>query len=214
MSSNNYRFRGINLTSSVVTNLSNVVGSTVTAALNTLNTALGAITSSMVQNLSVVAGATVTNALDTLNGLIAGLTSDDVSNASAVVGVTVSDALDTLNTAVTNTISQDRDFIAVTTINTPQTIPALTAAVTIIRVTNDNINNVLILPTTVFATDSYKIVKVFNEGPATIGVSGGIGPTINGFPVAMELGAGYGAEYQLYDTDAWSVVSGTIQYIP
>lgn len=37
MSSNNYRFRSINLTSTAVTNLSNVLGSSVTDALNNLN---------------------------------------------------------------------------------------------------------------------------------------------------------------------------------
>lgn len=78
MSSNNYRFRGINLTSSVVTNLSNVVGTTVTAALNTLNAALGAITSDMVQNLSAVAGATVTAALNALNTNNPGRGFDDI----------------------------------------------------------------------------------------------------------------------------------------
>lgn len=58
------------------------------------------VTSSMVENLSAVAGATVTAALNTLNTAIGSLTSTSIANASAVAGATVTAALNVLNTAV------------------------------------------------------------------------------------------------------------------
>src|SRR5574338_244 len=54
------------------------------------------ITSTMVQNLSNVVGANVTDALDNLLSAILGLDTSNITNASTVPGATASDALDTL----------------------------------------------------------------------------------------------------------------------
>lgn len=128
-------------TSTTVTNLSSVSGATVTAALNTLNTAVGALvtgvssvfgrtgavvavsgdyTSTLITNSSSVVGSTVTAALNTLlaalptagpitsvfgrTGVVVAVSGDYtstlVTNSSSVVGSTVTAALNTLNTTI------------------------------------------------------------------------------------------------------------------
>ncbi len=108
-------------TSTLITNSSAVVGSTVTAALNTLNTTLGGLvtgvssvfsrtgaviavagdyTSTLVTNLSSVSGATVTAALNTL--LAALPTAGAVSSVFTRTGVVVAVAGDYNSTQITN----------------------------------------------------------------------------------------------------------------
>jgi hypothetical protein len=88
------------LTSSQVKNLSTVLGTTVTDALNTLVGAVVALTSDNIANASGVVGATVTAALNTLGSALAALTTTSIANASGVAGVTCTAALDALNAAI------------------------------------------------------------------------------------------------------------------
>jgi hypothetical protein len=90
-----------------ITNESDVVGATVTLALNTLNADIasavvgGNVGSDAVANESTVTGTTVSDALESLKTSIGttggSSSSDDVSNESAVTGATVTVALNTLN---------------------------------------------------------------------------------------------------------------------
>lgn len=111
-------------TSTQVTNSSAVAGATVTAALNTLNSALasagpitsvfgrtgvvvavaGDYTSTLVTNSSSVSGATVTAALNTLNTAIGGLVTG-VSSVFTRTGAVVAAAGDYTTTQVTNSSS-------------------------------------------------------------------------------------------------------------
>lgn len=86
------------LGSSDVTNASAVTGATVTAALDQLNTDIGALGTDDIANDSGVTGVTASDALDNLNTAIGALGSDDIANDSTVPGVTVSDALDNVGT--------------------------------------------------------------------------------------------------------------------
>ena len=101
------------LSSDDVSNESDVVGTTVTDALDNLLDAIENINldSDNISNESTVSGATVTDALDNLQESFGNLDSDDIDNASQVTGATVTDALDRLIDAI-------EDLIEVSTNNT------------------------------------------------------------------------------------------------
>lgn len=187
-----------NITSTMVENLSSVVGATVTDALDTLLNAITGLDTSDITNASGVTGATTTDALNTLNTGLGNISTDDVSNASTVPGATASDALDNLLTdlgALTSSdISNNSNFAGATVtdaLNTAQDDIALLSGQLSVVSSRANVEWVSAYMSNINATDPIYIPAPFESDLIEIkvcvfvnpGASNTFNPTINGNPV-------------------------------
>src|SRR5574338_257678 len=199
-----------NITSTMVQNLSNVVGANVTDALDNLLSAILGLDTSNITNASGVVGATTTDALNTLNTGLGNISTDDVSNASTVPGITATDALDNLLTDLqslgSSNISNDSNFAGATVtdaLNTAENdISTLSGQLSVIGpranvewisayMPNINVTDPIFIPAP-FESDliEIKVCVVVNPGASNI-----FNPTINGNPVtdgSITVGAAEG----------------------
>jgi hypothetical protein len=197
-------------TSTLVTNSSAVTGATVTAALNTLNTQVGALvtgvssvfartgavvavagdyTSTLITNSSSVVGSTVTAALNTLlaalptagavssvftrTGAVVAVAGDynstHITNSSGVTGATVTAALNTLNARVTGVSSVFTRTGAVVAVSGDYTSTLVTNSSTVVGATVTAALDTLKTSITALVTG---VSSVFGRAGAVVAVAG------------------------------------------
>ena len=190
-----------------VVNDSGVAGATVSAALNQLNTDVGALGTDDITNDSGVTGATASAALDQLASDIAAVPvingSDDVTNESGVAGASVSAALDQLAADAIPTSSGHALFstTAGITASTTQTQGQgpLTSDLNEISVCA-NANDTVTLPS---AQPGLRIT-VINNGANTLQVFPASGDNLGaGVDTATTQAAGATNRYEAYDATSW-----------
>src|SRR5574338_597214 len=169
-----------NITSTMVQNLSNVVGANVTDALDNLLSAILGLDTSNITNASGVVGATTTDALNTLNTGLGNISTDDVSNDSNFAGATVTDALNTAENDI-STLSGQLSVIG----------PRANVEWISAYMPNINVTDPIFIPAP-FESDliEIKVCVVVNPGASNI-----FNPTINGNPVtdgSITVGAAEG----------------------